>query len=122
MHWTRTRLWLYLLAPWFPAPRPTPRRNVPPSMNPLALLGLGLLPGLRHAADPAHVVAVTAIVARPRRVLPATWLGLIWGLGHTVTLFLVASAIILFNWVVPPRIGLSMEFLVALALVVVGLL
>src|SRR5882672_5529165 len=27
-------------------------------MNPLALLGLGLLLGLRHAADPDHVVAV----------------------------------------------------------------
>ncbi len=91
-------------------------------MKPLALLGLGLLLGLRHAADPDHVVAVTAIVARTRRVLPATLLGIVWGLGHTLTLFAVASAIILFNWAMPPRLGLTMEFCVALALVVVGLL
>ena len=91
-------------------------------MHPIALLGLGLLLGLRHAADPDHVVAVTAIAARTHRVRPALWLGAVWGIGHTLTLFTVGAAIILFNWVVPPRLGLAMEFAVALALVVVGLL
>jgi high-affinity nickel-transport protein len=91
-------------------------------MNPIAVLGLGLLLGLRHAADPDHVVAVTTIAARTRRVLPATLLGLAWGLGHTLTLLVVAGAIIAFNWVVPPRLGLAMEFLVALALILIGLL
>jgi high-affinity nickel-transport protein len=88
----------------------------------LALLGLGLLLGLRHAADPDHVVAVTTIAARTRRVLPATSLGIVWGLGHTLTLFAVGAGIILFNWVVPPRVGLTLEFAVALALIAVGLL
>ena len=91
-------------------------------MNVLALLGLGLLLGLRHAADSDHVVAVTAIAARTRRVLPATLLGMMWGLGHTLTLFAVGAGIILFNWKISPRLGLAMEFCVALALVVVGLL
>ncbi|HET9325468.1 MAG TPA: HupE/UreJ family protein [Candidatus Eisenbacteria bacterium] len=91
-------------------------------MQVLTLLGLGLLLGLRHAADPDHVVAVTTIAARTRRVLPATLLGIVWGLGHTLTLFAVGAAIIVFNWSVPPRIGLTLELCVALALVVVGLL
>ncbi|HEY6220933.1 MAG TPA: high-affinity nickel-transport family protein, partial [Candidatus Eisenbacteria bacterium] len=91
-------------------------------MNPFALLGLALALGLRHAADPDHVVAVTAITARTKRVLPAMWLGVVWGLGHTVTLFTVGAAIILFNVVVPPRLGLTLELAVGLALVVVGLL
>lgn len=91
-------------------------------MNLLAILGLGLLLGLRHAADADHVVAVTAIAARTRRVLPAMWLGIVWGAGHTLTLFAVGACIIVFNWVVPPRIGLALEFCVALALIVVGLL
>jgi high-affinity nickel-transport protein len=91
-------------------------------MKLFALLGLGLLLGLRHAADPDHVVAVTAIASRTRRILPAAWLGIVWGLGHTLTLFAVGAGIILFNWIVPPRLGLTMEFCVALALVVVGLL
>ena len=91
-------------------------------MNLFTLLGLGLLLGLRHAADPDHVVAVTAIAARTRRVFPATLLGVVWGLGHALTLFMVGVGIILFNWIVPPRVGLAMEFCVALALVTVGLL
>lgn len=90
-------------------------------LSSLGLLGLGLLLGLRHAADPDHVVAVTALVARTRRMLPAVVLGVCWGLGHTVTLLLVGGGIIWFNWVVPPRLGLAMEFGVAVALVAVGL-
>jgi len=91
-------------------------------MNPLAVLGIGLALGIRHAADPDHIVAVTAITARTRNVLAAAWLGVVWGLGHTLTLFAVGAAIIVFDAVVPARIGLSLEFAVALALVVVGLL
>jgi hypothetical protein len=88
----------------------------------LPLLGLGLALGVRHAADPDHVVAVAAITARSRRVLPAAWLGVVWGLGHTLTLFVVGAAIIVFHVVIPPRLGLALEFAVAIALVVVGLL
>jgi len=91
-------------------------------VHPLALLGLGFVLGLRHASDPDHVVAVAAISARTRRISAATRLGMSWGLGHTVTLFAVGAGIILFNWVVPPRVGLALEFVVALALATVGLL
>ncbi len=91
-------------------------------MTLLALLGLGLLLGMRHATDADHVVAVAAITARSRRLLGAAWLGVVWGLGHTLTIFLVGAAIILFNVVVSPRVGLAFEFVVALALIVVGLL
>jgi high-affinity nickel-transport protein len=90
-------------------------------MSPLPLLGLGLLLGLRHALDPDHVVAVAAITARTRRLMPAAWLGTMWGVGHTLTLFTVGAAIILFNLAVPARLGLSFEFAVALALIVIGL-
>src|SRR5262245_59303442 len=94
---------------------------VPSTVPPMALLWLGLLLGVRHAADPDHVVAIGAIAARTRRLWPATLLGVAWGLGHTLTLFVVASGIILFNWVVPPRLGLAMEFCVSIALVSLGL-
>lgn len=91
-------------------------------MNLLALLGLGLVLGIRHATDPDHVVAVMAISSRTRRWLPAAGLGAIWGLGHTLTVFVVGALIILFNLTVPPRLGLALEFGVALALIVVGAL
>lgn len=87
----------------------------------LAPLWLGFLLGVRHAADPDHVVAVSAIAARTRALGPAIRLGAAWGVGHTLTLFVVASAIVLFDWMVPPRVGLGLEFTVAIALVVLGL-
>jgi len=87
-----------------------------------ALLGLGLALGIRHATDPDHVVAVAAITARTRRLLPAALLGVVWGLGHTLTLFVVGAAIIAFNLVMPPRLGLALEFAVAIALIAVGAL
>jgi hypothetical protein len=89
-------------------------------LNTLGLIGIGFALGVRHAADTDHVVAVTAIAAGHRRLLPAALVGAYWGLGHTLTILGVGGMIVLLNLVVPPRLGLALEFLVGLALVVVG--
>jgi ABC-type nickel/cobalt efflux system permease component RcnA len=83
---------------------------------------LGFLLGIRHATDPDHVVAVTTIVSRELRVVRAAGIGMLWGLGHTVTILLVGGAILLFKVVIPPRLGLTMELSVALMLVLLGIL
>ncbi len=82
---------------------------------------LGFFLGMRHATDPDHVIAVTTIVARERTRLGATAIGAAWGLGHTLTIMLVGGGMILFGWVIPPRVGLSMEFSVGLMLIVLGI-
>jgi high-affinity nickel-transport protein len=81
---------------------------------------LGALLGLRHATDADHVVAVTAIVARERSLKRAAWVGALWGIGHTLTLVLVGGAIVAFRLVIPPRVGLGLEFGVALMLILLG--
>jgi high-affinity nickel-transport protein len=78
--------------------------------------------GMRHATDSDHIVAVTAIATRERSVWKAAWLGALWGIGHTLTLLLVGGAIIAFKLSFTPRLGLSMEFTVAVMLIVLGLL
>ncbi len=83
---------------------------------------LGLFLGMRHSTDPDHVVAVSTIVSRQRSIRSSATIGLLWGLGHTLTIFLVGSAIIIFGVVIPPRLGLSMEFCVALMLILLGVL
>jgi high-affinity nickel-transport protein len=83
---------------------------------------LGLLLGMRHALDADHVVAVTAIVTRERSLARAARVGMWWGIGHTTTIFLVGGTIIAFRLVVPPRVGLAFEFIVALMLIVLGVL
>jgi ABC-type nickel/cobalt efflux system permease component RcnA len=83
---------------------------------------LGLFLGMRHSTDPDHVVAVSTIVSRQGSIRSSAMIGLLWGLGHTLTIFFVGSAIIIFGVVIPPRLGLSMEFCVALMLVLLGTL
>lgn len=87
----------------------------------LSLLLAGLLLGIRHATDADHVVAVTTIVSRERSLAGAVGIGALWGLGHTATVFVVGAAIVLAKLVITPRIGLAMEFGVALMLIVLGL-
>ncbi len=81
---------------------------------------LGILLGLRHATDADHVVAVTTIVAREKSLVRAARVGAVWGLGHTLTLLLLGGAIIAFRIVIPPRVGLGLEFGVALMLIGLG--
>jgi high-affinity nickel permease len=87
-----------------------------------SIIALGFFLGMRHATDPDHVVAVTTIVSRQRSIRHAALIGILWGLGHTLTILLVGSAIILFGIVIPPRVGLTMEFSVGLMLLFLGIL
>ena len=88
----------------------------------LAILVLGFLLGMRHATDPDHVVAVTTIVTKQPGIAKAGLIGVLWGLGHTFTIFVVGTMIILFQVTIPPRVGLSKEFTVAAMLILLGLL
>jgi high-affinity nickel permease len=91
-------------------------------VNLLAAIGLGFVLGMRHATDPDHVIAVSTIVSRQRSIRQAGAVGALWGIGHTITIFCVGAAIILFNVVIPPRIGLIMEMAVGLMLILLGIL
>jgi high-affinity nickel permease len=89
-------------------------------MTLLAILALGFLFGVRHATDSDHVIAVSTIVSRERTASSALRIGALWGLGHSATILTVGGALVWFGWVIPPRLGLSMEMSVAVMLVVLG--
>lgn len=91
-------------------------------INFLSIIALGFFLGMRHATDPDHVIAVTTIVTRERQILKSAWIGAFWGIGHTITIFIVGAAIILFNVVIPPRLGLSMELAVGFMLILLGII
>jgi hypothetical protein len=88
---------------------------------PLGIASLGLLMGMRHATDPDHVIAVTTIVSRERRLTAASRVGIVWGLGHTLTVLAVGALIIIFKIAISIRLGLAMEFAVAIVLMLLGL-
>jgi high-affinity nickel-transport protein len=66
------------------------------------------------------VIAVSTIISREDNLGTAYLIGGLWGLGHSFTVLLVGGAIILMGLVIPPWLGLSMEFSVGLMLILLG--
>jgi hypothetical protein len=92
------------------------------ALNVVSFLFLGFFLGMRHATDADHVVAIATIVSRERSMAGSALIGAAWGVGHTITVMAVGGAIIVFGVVIPPQLGLSMEFAVGIMLVVLGVL
>ena len=90
----------------------------------VAVLTIGGLLGLRHAFEPDHLAAVSTLATRPggRRLWSAGRLGLIWGLGHTVTVGAVALLIIALGVRLPAGLWPAAELLVAGLLILLGTL
>ena len=88
----------------------------------VAALVLGFILGIEHALEADHVVAVTTLVGRTRNLFRAALMGIVWGLGHTTTLFIVAGLImVLLRVAIPQAIALSLEFAVGVMLVTLGI-
>jgi ABC-type nickel/cobalt efflux system permease component RcnA len=90
------------------------------SVGVFALLGLGLVFGLKHATEVDHVVAVSTIVSEHRNVWRSALVGALWGAGHTASLFIVGVLVLVFRVAVPARIAGWLEFGVALMIIMLG--
>ncbi len=89
----------------------------------ITILGLSFLLGMRHATDPDHIVAITTIIAKQKKgILSTALIGALWGIGHSITVTLVAIPIIIFSFVVPPGLEQIMELVVGLMLIILGIL
>ena len=86
----------------------------------LSAVMLGFVLGLQHATDPDHMVAVATIVTRERRFLAGARVGLLWGIGHTVTLASAGTLVVVLGTGVPARLATALELLVAAMLVTLG--
>jgi hypothetical protein len=83
---------------------------------------VAILLGLRHATDPDHITAVTALVAGGARdARGAGRLGLAWGLGHATTLFAFGVPIVLFRAYLPDGLQIAAEAAVGVVIVVLAL-
>ena len=89
-------------------------------MQSMSILLLGFLIGLRHALEADHVAAVAALTSTSSSARAATKIGLVWGVGHTVTLLLFGTLVVVMDTVVPHQIALYLEFAVGIMLLVLG--
>lgn len=85
----------------------------------LLIFGFGL--GLKHAIEADHLAAVSTIVTQRKTALSAAFVGGLWGVGHTISLFVAGIAVIFFHLEISERAGQTLEFCVALMLIVLGI-
>ncbi len=86
----------------------------------LSVLGLGLLLGMSHALEADHVAAVSSVVSRRKGIRNISWHGAIWGLGHTLTLLVVAGTCIALKTQIAERTAERLELVVGVMLVGLG--
>ncbi len=89
-------------------------------MDVLAILGIGLLFGLKHATEVDHVVAVSTIVSQHRNVLRSALVGALWGIGHTASLLVIGVIVLSLRVAIPEQVSTWLEFCVALMIIVLG--
>ena len=77
---------------------------------------VGLLLGVRHATDPDHLAALSALVACGKD-RAAGRLGAWWGLGHALTLTAFGLPVVLFGKHLPDRAQQAAELAVAAIIV-----
>ncbi len=85
------------------------------------LFGLGFVLGLRHALEADHAAAVASLATQKRSVFQAMQQGIVWGFGHTVTLLLFGSVVLILGVVIPERFADALECAVGVMLVGLGL-
>ena len=86
-----------------------------------SLLSLGFLFGLKHALDADHVAAILTIATENRTFWRSSLIGFCWGVGHTVILFVIGTAVLLFKLTIPSAWAKLFEVAVGVMLVGLGL-
>ncbi len=84
------------------------------------ILFLGFLLGMRHALEADHVAAVAVLASRAKTLRQAVPLGVMWGLGHTLTLLAFGAVIVVLNSSISQQLGQFLEALVGVMLIGLG--
>ncbi|MFN2747250.1 MULTISPECIES: urease accessory protein UreH domain-containing protein [Bacillus] len=85
-----------------------------------SVLMLALIFGIKHAIEPDHVIAVSTIASQSKKLWQASLAGIFWGIGHTATLFIVGIIVIVMKGQISEEWSMSLEFLVGIMLVYLG--
>ena len=82
-----------------------------------SILVLGFLVGIRHAFEPDHLAAVASLVSHKTSTRHALRQGAAWGLGHTLTLFIVCSVVMLLETQISASVARVLEGTVGVLLI-----
>jgi len=90
------------------------------SLSTASVLVFGFGLGLKHATDADHLAAVSTIVSERKSLLSSSLVGGLWGIGHTISLFIAGIAVILLHIKISERASQALEFGVAIMLIWLG--
>lgn len=75
---------------------------------------------MQHAFDADHIAAVSTLVSRKRSVREISRHGVLWGLGHTMSLLLICGFVVFSPWTLHPSFAPMLERLVGVILIGLG--
>ncbi len=86
-----------------------------------SLLFLGLLIGMRHALEADHIAALASLTSNNQSIKDTIKHGAVWGLGHTIALFIFGSMMLLLGSSISDQLVHVLEFSVGIMLLVLGI-
>ncbi len=92
-----------------------------PDLSTFSVLAIGFALGLQHAIEADHLAAVSTIVSEKKSLLTASIVGGFWGLGHTISLFVVGSVVIFLKVQISESVEAKLEAIVGGMLILLGL-
>ncbi|MGI8883543.1 MAG: sulfite exporter TauE/SafE family protein [Pyrinomonadaceae bacterium] len=92
-----------------------------PELSTFSVLLIGFLLGLQHAVEADHLAAVSAIVSEKKNIFSASIIGGLWGVGHTISLFLVGALVIFLKLQISETVEARLEAIVGGMLVILGI-
>ncbi len=92
-----------------------------PELSIFAVLAIGFVLGLQHAIEADHLAAVSTIVSEKKNLFTASIVGGMWGLGHTISLFVVGALLIFLKLQISESVEAKLEAVVGGMLILLGL-
>ena len=96
--------------------------EITPELSTLSVLLIGFLLGLQHAVEADHLAAVSTIVSEKKSIFAASIVGGLWGVGHTISLFLVGLIVIFLKFQISETVEAKLESIVGGMLILLGLI
>ena len=95
--------------------------EITPQLSTFSVLVIGFVLGLQHATEADHLAAVSTIVSEKKNLFTASLVGGLWGIGHTISLFVVGLFVILLKFQISESLEAKLEACVGAMLVLLGL-
>ena len=95
--------------------------EITPQLSTFSVLVIGFVLGLQHATEADHLAAVSTIVSEKKNLFTASLVGGLWGVGHTISLFVVGLLVILLKFQISESVETKLEACVGAMLVLLGM-